>query len=739
MSGASPSQQPASDPPGDESSVSLNHYQIRHRLGEGGFGEVYEAWDSKLHRPVAIKRLKLAGDQSAAASLLKEARLAASLQHPAFVHIYAIEEDGNSPSIIMELVPGLTLKAWMAAHPISEPGYQARVLGMAQQIASAMQEAHARGLIHGDLKPSNLMVEPSGKLRILDFGLARQADAHATTSVSQLDPQGTIAYMAPERMTGAKASVQSDMYALGTILYEMLTGARPHAELSGLSLAAAMMQSSSDAWDYPETLTPALTKLVRSMTAKQPEQRVANMQDVAVQLAALTPADQASTPRSIKNNAASWLARWRNRRIKSRLTIGVSASALVLLALFSAWQFVPGFATSLTLPASLTPYSQARSLQQGFDALKLFDRPGSLDTATKSFMTVLEHDKDNAAAAAGLSLVYGIRFLTDKDEVWLAKADASAQQAMQLNSQLALSHVARGTVLNLQNKFSDGLNEVDQALRLDPSDFFSWNSKLLILRNIRRYDEGVQLAQQALQRFPQERVFADHLGTIFYEQKKMAEAEQAFRLSIRLQPDAVYAYANLSAVLSSQKRDDDALQILQAGLQIRPSALLYANLGNAQFQRGDYVAAARSFELAVSPDKGNPEYYLSWANLADTLLWIPGRRAEAAQAYQKAIALLAPRLEKRPNDVLLVSRMGLYAARSGQAAQAKSLAARALALAPSNAQVQFRAAFSYELVGDRVAALQAIRQAKALGYPEKFIETEPDLLALRRDPRYSAP
>ncbi|MBX9869173.1 MAG: protein kinase [Burkholderiaceae bacterium] len=720
-----------------DASTTLSHYQIRRRLGAGGFGEVYEAWDSKLHRAVAIKRLKLSDTQQAPESLLKEARLAASLQHPAFVNIHAIEEDQGSQSIVMELVPGLTVKEWMQAHPIDEPGYQQTVLEFVRQIAEAMQEAHATGLIHGDLKPSNLIIEPSGKVRILDFGLAQKADAQATTSVSQLDPQGTIAYMAPERMTGAKASVHSDMYALGTILYELLTGARPYAALSGLSLAAAMMQSSSDAWDYPNTLAPALTKLIRAMSAKQPEQRVPSMQDIQAQIAALNPVDQWVAPPQTHRNTASLLARWRNKSTKLRTT--VSVTTVLLVTLVGTWQFVPGFSAWLTLPAAIVPYSQARALQQGFDALKLFDRPGSLDVATKNFMSVLEHDKESAAAAAGLSLVYSRRYINDKDEVLLAKADASAQQALQLNPQLAISHVARGTVLDLQSKPDVALEEVEQALKLDPNDFFSWTLKLYVLRNMRRYDDAQREAQIALQRFPQERVFADHLGTIFYEQKKMAEAEQAFRLSIPLQPDAVYAYANLSAVLSSQKRDDEALQILQTGLQIRPSDLLYTNLGNAQFQRGDYVTAARSFELAVSFDKGNSQDYLSWANLADTLLWILGRRAEAAQAYQKAVALLSPRLEKRPNDVLLVSRMGLYAARSGQAAQARTLAARALAMAPRDAQVQFRAAFSYELVGDRVAALQAIRQAKALGYPEKFIETEPDLLALRRDPRYSTP
>lgn len=726
-----------------DDSISLNHYQLRRRLGAGGFGDVYEAWDSKLHRPVAIKRLKPSANQQAPESLLKEARLAASLQHPAFVNIYAIEEEQGNQSIIMELVPGLTMKEWMQAHPISETGYQQTVLEFIRQIAEAMQEAHASGLIHGDLKPSNLIIEPAGKVRILDFGLAQKADAQATTSVSQLDPQGTIAYMAPERMLGAKASPQSDIYALGTILYELLTGARPYAELSGLSLAAALMQSSSDAWNYPNTLAPALTKLIRAMTAKQPEQRVASMQEIEAQIAAQIvainpkPADQLIATPQTHQHTASLLAGWQNKSTKFR--ISVSATTVVLLALIGTWQFVPSFPAWLTLPSTIAPYSQARALQQGFEALKLFDRPGSLDMATKHFMSVLEHDKDNAAAAARLSLVYSRRYINDKDEVLLAKADASAQQSIQLNPQLALSHVAQGTVFDLQSKPKASLDEVEQALKLDPNDFFSWSLKLFVLRNMHRYEEAEQLAQLALQRFPQERVFADHLGTIFYEQKKMSEAEQAFRLSIRLQPDAVYAYSNLSVILLIQKRDDEALNILQNGLQIRPSDILYTNLGNVQFQRGDYVSAARSFELAVSPNKGNPEFYLSWANLADTLLWIPGRRNEARQAYQKAIDLLGPRLEKRPNDVVLVSRMALYAARSGQTVQARTLATKSLMLAPRDANVQFRAAFSYELVGDRPAALQAIRQAKALGYPEKFIEAEPDLLALRRDPAYSAP
>jgi serine/threonine-protein kinase len=200
----------------------------------------------------------------------------------------------------------------------------------------------------------------------------------------------------------------------------------------------------------------------------------------------------------------------------------------------------------------------------------------------------------------------------------------------------------------------------------------------------------------------------------------------------------VRSYTNLATVLMRQNRTDDALRVLQQGLQVHQSADLYAILGTVLFKRGDYVGAADAFENAVSPTRGAPGSYLNWANLADTLLWIPGRGEEARQAYDKARRLLAERLARAPNDVLLVSRMGLYAARAGHTDEARTLIARALSLAPATADVQFRAGLAYELLGDRKQALAAITAALRLGYPAKYVEAEPDLLALRRDPGYHA-
>lgn len=693
------------------------HYDVRACLGEGGFGRVYEAWDSKLCRPVAIKCIKHTEAGRAGADLMREARLGASLRHAAFVKVHAIEDDGATQSIVMEMVPGRTLKQVLAAGPVA----RGDALEWTRQIAEAMRHAHASGLVHGDLKPSNLMLEPGGTIRVLDFGLAHQVDVLATATMASEALQGTIAYMTPERMLGAPLSPQADVYALGLILYEMVCGARPFAALDGLALAAAQVQTSSDGWTYPLDASPQLIALIRAMTARQPSQRLAGMAEV---LAALAPLSGPAAPPA-RPAKAGMPARTR------RLLAGALSVALLAA---TGWAAAPYLST---LGPSLAPFSESVEMERGLAALKLFDRPGSLDSAEQHFRRILARHPDSAAAAAGMSLMYSQRYQTDKrDETWLQRADASAQRAAQLNDQLALSHIARGWVLDNQGKRDEALLAHAEGLRLDPNNFFAWYGQGAALRRMHRYDDARARLLDAIARFPQERVFTDELGSVHYEQADYAAAERAFRRSIALQPDAVIAYANLNAALLRQGRDDEALQVLQQGLQIRPSAKLYTNLGNALFLRQDYVGAAAAFENAVSPTRGAPGEYQLWANLADTLNWIPGRETQARAAYEKARALLAPRLARAPNDVLLVSRMGLYAARTGAAVEAAALLPRAIALAPSSADVQFRAGLAYELLGQRDAALVAINSARRLGYPVKFIDAEPDLVALRRDARY---
>lgn len=701
------------------------HYVVRARLGEGGHGEVYEAWDSKLQRSVAIKRIKHDGTATGE-DLVREARMAASLRHAAFVQVFAIEEAGNSQFIVMELVPGRTLKQVLAE---GKPDLDT-ALDWVRQAAGAMRDAHASGLVHGDLKPSNLMIEPDGTLRILDFGLALRQDMLETTTLTGAEPQGTIAYMAPERLLGALPDARGDVYALGVMLYELAVGSRPFATLNGLALAAAHVQSSSDSWPYPDTLETPLIALIRAMTARQPEHRVQDMDEVLRRIGQRATFAAGETLDRVEPGAT-------RRRVLSRRS-KIAALALMAASLTGAGWWYAGLNIG-SLQQVFAPYSEAREIAQGLAALKIYDRPGELAKAEEHFNRVLENNPDNAAAVAGMSLVHDGRFTSEtKDEIWLQKADAGAQLALKLDGQLALSQIAAAAVLDRKAKFDEALAAYDRALNLDPNNDFAWRGKTETLRKAQRYDEALATLDMAMKRFPHDPIFVDEFGVVKYEQRDYATAENAFRRSIAMQPDTVTPYANLNTILLVQNRTEEALQVLQQGLQVRPSARLYSSLGNALFLRGDYVGAAEAFENAVAPTHGAPGNYLNWANLGDTLLWLPGREAQARSAYDKARQLLAPKLARAPKDVSLISRMGLYAARAGDAAQAATLIQRALAIAPGNPSVQFRAGLAFELLKKRAEAVEAIMAAKRLGFPVNMIEAEPTLAGLRRDPAYKS-
>jgi serine/threonine-protein kinase len=565
----------------------------------------------------------------------------------------------------------------------------------------------------------------------MDFGLARKLDAQATQSaVLTEEDQGTIAYLAPELMMGARLSQQSDVYALGVVMYELLTGERPFAHLSGLALAAAHIQSSSKLWPFEPETRLALAELARAMTAREPAHRLPSMQAVREAVWAIT-----GGPAMRQAPATPWHWRARLRAFLRRATVLWLAGALV--AAFG----VGVFTMSTDVGRKYSPFfSESAAMRAGMAALRTFDREESVQVAIDSFTSVLEHRPDHAAAAAGLAMAYALRHAGDsRDETWLRRADASAQLALGLNDQLAMGYAAQAVVRNWQGKRDEALRLDEQALRLDPLNLFALNSRSAILLGMGRFDEAERAVQAAAKVYPHERTLADTLGMLRYQQGDYKAAEQAFRRSIEIEPDAVIAYANLSSALIHQDRLDEALQVLQRGLQIRPSGGLYTNLGNALFNRGDYVGAAQAFEHAVSASKGGGNDYLRWANLADTLRWIPGRAEASRQSYQEAVALLRPQLERSPSDPTLLSRMGLYSARLGDKQAAADLSRRAVQAAPDSADVRFRAAIAFELTGDRESALAELRIAQARGYPLNLISSEPDLIALRRAPRYHQP
>ncbi|WP_346958729.1 protein kinase [uncultured Arthrobacter sp.] len=246
-------------------------FQLTTRIAIGGMGEVWKAKDLILGRIVAIKVLKeeYTGDPGFLQRFRAEARHTALLNHVGIANVFDYGEEEGSAYLVMELVPGQPLSSIIEHEQVLSPD---RTLSMISQTARALSVAHAQGLVHRDIKPGNLLITPDGRVKVTDFGIARLADQVPLTQTGQV--MGTAQYLAPEQATGQTATGASDIYSLGVIGYECLTGHRPFSGESQIAIALAQVNDAPP--PLPETLPKPVRALLMSMLAKDPKNRPAD-------------------------------------------------------------------------------------------------------------------------------------------------------------------------------------------------------------------------------------------------------------------------------------------------------------------------------------------------------------------------------------------------------------------------------------------------------------------------------
>ncbi len=267
----------------------LSHYRVTAAIGAGGMGEVYRATDTTLGREVAIKVLppEVAGDPERLARFRREAHLLAALNHPNIAAIYGFEEAGGTPFLALELVEGEDLKERLARGPIPVD----EVIDIAIQVAEALEEAHSKGIVHRDLKPANVKLSTAGKVKVLDFGLAKAwaGDSGGVGSSAPIVSQsptivhdgtlagvvlGTAAYMAPEQARGKGVDRRADVWAFGVLVWEMLTGRILFVGETLTDVIAAVVTREPDLTTLPANTPPALRRLLIRCLRKDPRQRL---------------------------------------------------------------------------------------------------------------------------------------------------------------------------------------------------------------------------------------------------------------------------------------------------------------------------------------------------------------------------------------------------------------------------------------------------------------------------------
>ncbi len=271
----------------------VSHYVVTGKLGIGGMGVVYEAQDTRLPRKVALKFLpdELAGDGDAALRLLREAETISLLSHPNICTIFGIEEDEGASFIVMERLDGINLKVHMARKHLETP----EIVDVALQVTEALAAAHVRGIVHRDIKPGNIFVGTDGRVKVLDFGLARRFMLPETGQVflegSTVPgrPLGTANYMAPERILQMPLDPRCDLFSLGVVMYEMATGRLPFAAASPADTVTNVLDRDAIPLTALSPDRPAsLQRVVARLLEKRAEDRYQSATELRGALGAIT-------------------------------------------------------------------------------------------------------------------------------------------------------------------------------------------------------------------------------------------------------------------------------------------------------------------------------------------------------------------------------------------------------------------------------------------------------------------
>jgi predicted Ser/Thr protein kinase len=275
----------------------ISHYQVLDKLGEGGMGVVYRAHDTRLNRDVAVKVLppSFAADKDRLRRFTLEAQSAGALNHPNILAIYDIGTDEGVPYMVSELLEGESLRARLKGGKL---GVQ-KAVDFARQAAAGLAAAHAKGITHRDIKPENLFITKDGHVKILDFGLAKVKPSPVAGDAAQAETEtvvtspgvvlGTVAYMSPEQVRGQAVDHRSDIFSLGSVLYEMLAGRRAFRGTTSVeTMNAILKEEPAELSTLDSTLAPALERIVRHCLEKRPEERFQSVGDLAFNLEALS-------------------------------------------------------------------------------------------------------------------------------------------------------------------------------------------------------------------------------------------------------------------------------------------------------------------------------------------------------------------------------------------------------------------------------------------------------------------
>jgi serine/threonine protein kinase/Flp pilus assembly protein TadD len=681
------------------------------RVGQGSFGEVYRAFDTTLEREVALKLLLPRGvdKETEAKALLREARALARVRHPNVVPVYGVDTHDGRVGFWSDFVHGKTLSALLAAEgPFG--AREAALIGV--DVCKAVGAVHAAGLLHRDIKAANVMREAGGRILLMDFGLTHDHDATQYLS-------GTPVYMAPELLAGAPASIASDIYALGVLLFHLLTGKYP---IDGSSISEIKSSHESGRrqtlLDVRPDLPEQLARVVELAANPEPSKRyrsTGQMISALSEAAGLGPI----TVESLQLPSARPFRWW------------IVAAIAALAIPFTLPQVRSVFRTDRTNSQPIAAVHD--DYQKAHDLLAHYYRPQALEAAIPLLQKTVERDSRFAPAFADLGRANVLQFIQQRDPKYIDPARQAGLQALSLKPDLASAHVTLGMLYTWTGKNDLAVQELDEALRLDKYNAQAYGAQAELFYRQGRNDEVETTLQKAVNLAPEDWALLQQLGLYYLETGKLAQSAEQYQKAADLVPDNPRAYNNLGIVYQKQGRPADAEAAFRKSLNLEPTFRRYGNLGGVLLDEGKYAEAKSMLDRAINL---RPDDYRAWGFLGAVYRNTEVERAKVEETYLKAISLNADLRKQTPNDPFLLADAGDYYAATGRENESVPLLKQAAALAPDKPEVLYQVALGYERLHKREQALLWIDKSVAAGTPAQFVESVPEFSGLRADPRY---
>jgi non-specific serine/threonine protein kinase len=724
----------------------VSHYDIIRPLGRGGMGVVYEAEDSRLGRRVAVKFLppELARDPQALERFQREARAASALNHPNICTVYGIEQHEHEHFIVLELLEGETLAARLG-HQRFET---AEILDTAIQIADALESAHAKAIVHRDIKPANVFVNPRGQVKILDFGLAKIAGGSAGPAPLGSDGEtrvghdltsagtalGTVSYMSPEQARGLPTDARTDLFSLGTVIYQMTTGALPFpGDTSAVIFDAILNRAPVPLSQIAPVAPPDLGRILDKALDKERSLRYQTATDLKTDLIRLK--------RTLDSGARSAAAGSGETRAAQVGRSGDRSVAVLFFENLSGVKEDEYFRDGITEDI-ITELSKIRGLTTFSRATVLSYRDKPVKPQQIGRELSAAYVLAGSLRRAGNRLRINAQLVDAATDipVWSERYDRELQDVFEVQDEIArkIAEALRVTLTpqeqaDLAAKPTENLQAYDlylrgksYARRLMKQDL---EFALQMFENATAIDPGFASAYAAIAN-----VCAQHYYRHGHDPAWMERAKTASEKAMALAPQLPEAAVARAWVLYAAGQNEDAVRVVRHAIERKADCEgAYFLLGRALFASGRYQEIAEIADEAIRSSGEDYNIYVPIMNALSAL----GKTEAVRNLFQQRIQVIERHLREVPEDARARTQLAVGYASTGRIEDATREANLAIFLRPNEATVLYNAACAFCLMQKKPEALDAIRKACEAGFKDAvWARRDPDLALLRGDPEF---